>query len=56
MARPGVFKRGNVWWIHFSVGGRQYRESSGSRNKEDALALLAKRKTEVFENRFFGVC
>src|SRR5580704_6852692 len=59
----GVFKRidrdkngnvvstGKVWWISYSVAGRQKRESSFSTNKRVALNLLAMRQGQVLEGR-----
>ncbi len=49
----GVFKRGKRYWIRFSIGGRQYREPAGTASKEQAIALLRKRQTEIFEGRHF---
>ncbi|MBI2372383.1 MAG: tyrosine-type recombinase/integrase [Deltaproteobacteria bacterium] len=46
-------KKAPFWWISYSVGGRRFRESSGSTRKADAEALLAKRKVELFEGRHF---
>ena len=31
-----IYKRGKVWWINYSRGGRGYYESSGSRKHDDA--------------------
>jgi integrase len=42
-----------VYWIRYSVGGKPYRESANTTRKEEALALLRKRKTEIFEGSFF---
>jgi len=59
----GVFKRidrdkngnvvstGKVWWINYTVAGRQKRESSFSTNKRVALNLLAMRQGQVLEGR-----
>jgi integrase len=59
----GIFKRvdrdntgkvvstGKVWWISYSVAGRQKRESSFSTNKRVALNLLALRQGQVLEGR-----
>ncbi|MBN1652661.1 MAG: site-specific integrase [Deltaproteobacteria bacterium] len=51
--KSGVYKRGKVYWIHYSVGGVQYRESTKTRNKELAVRLYEKRRQEIFEGRFF---
>jgi len=47
-------KRGNIWWIDFCYKGRRYREGVGC-NKKEAEFVLAKRRAEVRENRFFDV-
>ncbi len=52
-AEPGVYKRGGRYWIRFSLGGLQYRESAKTTQKREAVALLAKRRQELFEGRFF---
>jgi integrase len=49
----GVYKRGKVYWIHYSIGGVQHRESARTHNKTLALRLLEKRRQEVFEGCFF---
>jgi integrase len=49
----GVFKRGTVYWIRYSVGGKQVRESARTSRKEEATALLRKRQTEIFDGSFF---
>jgi hypothetical protein len=38
-----IFRRGRVWWIAFMVGGKEIRESSGSREKGIAKELLRSR-------------
>jgi integrase len=42
-----IYKRGGVWWIRYGHRSRDLRESSGSRRKEDARALLLKRLQEI---------
>lgn len=42
-----VFCREGVWYIRFSFRGREYRESSRSTRKADAVALLDRRRREV---------
>src|SRR3982751_2423446 len=46
-AKP--YRRGQIWWIKYSVPGetKPRRESSGSVNKNDALKLLNQRRAEV---------
>ena len=48
MAKQGVFRRGNIWWIRYTgLDGRQVRESSQSKLQRDAEALLTLRKQAV---------
>ena len=42
-----VFQRGQVWWIAYYDDGREHRESSGSRDRKDAVRLLRQRLGEV---------
>lgn len=49
----GVFKRGKVYWIRYSVAGQQFRESARTTRKAEAEALLYKRQSEIFEGSFF---
>ena len=51
-SRGAVFKRGSIWWIRYSHNAKEYRESTGRAVREAAEILLAKRHTEIFENRF----
>ena len=41
-----VFKRHRIWWIAYSRGGKEFRESARSTKRSDALALLRKRNEE----------
>ncbi len=41
-----------IWWLSFTLGGRQVFESSHSTSKRFAEKLLAVRKAEVAEGRF----
>ena len=49
--RPGIYKRGNIYWITYMWHGRQYFESSHSSESRDAEALLLRRKTELASGR-----
>ena len=49
-----LYKRGKVWWIRYSVRGRDFRESSGSEKDTDAMRLLKRRWKEVGKGRFIG--
>ena len=35
-----VFQRGQVWWIAYYDNGQEHRESSGSRDRKEAVKLL----------------
>jgi hypothetical protein len=45
--RPGIYKRGSIYWITYVWRGRQYFESSRSSKSCDAESLLLRRKTEL---------
>ena len=42
-----VFQRGHVWWLAYYDNGREHRESSGSRERKDAVRMLRQRLGEV---------
>jgi integrase len=46
-----IYVRGRVWWIYYSDHGRMVRESSGSRQRKDAEALLKRRLAAVSQGR-----
>jgi len=50
---PGLYKRGEVWWIRYSLGGRQIRRSTGVTSRKAAEALLGKTKAELFAGTHF---
>jgi integrase len=45
----GLFRRGKIWWIRYTVNGSQTRESSTSALKADAEYLLATRIKAIGE-------
>ena len=45
--RPGIYKRGNVYWVTYMLRGHQCFESSHSSKVCDAETLLLKRKSEI---------
>jgi len=49
-----IYKRGNIWWIDFSLRGQRHRESSEIRKKKDATALLRRRMKEMGSGKFIG--
>ena len=42
-----VFLRKHIWWIAYYQAGQEYRESSRSRNRKDAVRLLRTRIGEI---------
>ena len=46
-----IFIRNSIYWIRYSVNGKQRRESTDSVKKEDARLLLAKRLQEIAEGK-----
>ena len=49
--RPGIYKRGSIYWITYTWQGRQYFESSHSSDIHDAEALLLTKKAELTAGR-----
>ncbi|WP_353686755.1 hypothetical protein [Thermodesulfovibrio sp. 3462-1] len=48
----GIFKRWNIYWIHYAgLDGRIIRESSGSTKFKDAEALLIKKRQSIKEGK-----
>jgi integrase len=59
MARErGLFRRGDsrYWWVKAVLpNGRRVRQSTGTENREEAEALLAKLKAEAFRETHLGI-
>lgn len=54
-ASPGLFKRGNVWWIRFTTpGGRKIRTSTGTASRERAQELLDTAKAQAWRLDIMG--
>ncbi|PKN33229.1 MAG: site-specific integrase [Deltaproteobacteria bacterium HGW-Deltaproteobacteria-19] len=49
----GLFKRGTVWWMSFSVDGRQVRKSTETTDRKQAQRIFDKIKGEVAEGKWF---
>jgi len=47
-----IYKRGNIFWIKYSRGGRRFRESSGEKTKSAAKKLLRLREGQIAEGKF----
>jgi hypothetical protein len=52
--RTGVRRKVTTWWIQHSVQGRRFRESSNSRVRHEAEALLRKRLAAVARGEKVG--
>ena len=52
---PGIYKRGEVFWIRYARGGRKYREITGSKKITDAKRLLELRKGQIREGKIPSV-
>src|SRR5216683_100235 len=50
----GIYKRGKIYWIAYKTVNRLIRESTGTGDRKLAEAVLAKRRSEVFEGRWTG--
>lgn len=50
----GVFQRGATFWIRYSHRGNQFRESSRSTKRADAVRLLRRRLAEMGAGRLVG--
>ena len=42
-----VFQRGKIWWVAYYQDGREYRESSKSPRRQEAVRMLRRRVGEV---------
>jgi integrase len=49
-----VYKRGQNWYIDFTFKGQRVRESIGP-SRKDAAKVMAKRKTEIVENKYLDI-
>ncbi len=52
--KTGITKQSAVWWVGVSYRGKQHRESSESKNRNDAVRLLRKRMEEMGRGRLIG--
>lgn len=50
----GVYQRGRIWWIHYSVRGARYQESARSPERMQAVRLLKRRISEIERGRLVG--
>jgi integrase len=49
----GLYRRGSVWWMRFTYQGKQYRQSTETKDKKLAQRILDKVKGEVAEGKWF---
>jgi integrase len=51
----GLYRQGKspVWWMSFTTNGRQYRESTGTENRNLASRILDKIKGQIAEGKWF---
>jgi integrase len=47
-----IFQRGPIFWIAYFIRGQEFRESSKSTRREDAIALLKTRLSDVHTGRW----
>ena len=50
-----IYKRGQTYWIKYSVKSQIFRESSHSKNAADAERLLRRRVGEIGLGKFSGI-
>src|SRR5437879_10563563 len=46
-----VYKRGTVYWVRYHHRGREYRESTRSTERADAVSLLRQRLADASQGR-----
>jgi integrase len=49
-----IYQRGDNWYIDFRFKGQRIRESIGP-SRKDAGRIIAKKKTEIIENRYLDI-
>lgn len=49
----GIYKRGSVWWMSFTVDGRQIRKSTETDDRKLAQRIFDKLKGEIAEGKWF---
>ncbi len=50
----GLFQRGRIWWISYSIAGKQHQESSRSTVKKEAKRLVRDRLWAVDQGKLAG--
>jgi integrase len=49
-----VYQRGQIWWVRYPHGGREYRESARSADRQDAVRLLRHRLASLTPGKLGG--
>src|SRR5512136_91549 len=49
-----IYQRGGNWYVDFTFKGERVRESIGP-SRKDAEKVIAKRKTEIVENKYLDI-
>jgi hypothetical protein len=49
-----IYQRVNNWYIDFRFKGKRVKESIGP-SREDAEKIIAKKKTEIVENKYLDI-
>jgi len=49
-----IYQRGNNWYVDFRFKGQRIRESIGP-SRKDAEKIIAKKKTEIVENKYLDI-
>src|SRR5512139_1790525 len=49
-----IYQRGDNWYVDFTFKGQRVRESIGP-SRKDAEKVIAKKKTEIIENKYLDI-
>ena len=49
-----IYQRGDNWYVDFRFKGQRIRESIGP-SRKDAEKIIAKKKTEIVENKYLDI-
>ena len=52
--RDGLYLRGGVWWMSYTINGKRLRESTEYSDRKAAYLVLAKVQVAVKEGKWFG--
>lgn len=56
VSKGSIYRRpdGRTWFVKLFIDGKRYRESTGSEDRDEALAFLSRRLDEARNGRFFA--